>query len=238
MDMRAYSAHFAFICAMPMELTPVVEKMGLTETTVGEVTVHAGTLGDREVVAIVTGMGIDFATDGTTRLLDVISVAHVVVVGITGAVENETPIGTLMLPEAVVHSQTGAEYRPTPLGGGTHAGKMYTAVDMTSDPGHIEELREQGVVCLEMETAAIAHICEERGIPWSVFRAISDRPTDGIDDELFQTSNMDGTPNHEAVTAYFEKYPERVEVMAQLAAQATLAADTAAEVAIRACLQS
>ena len=41
---------------------------------------------------------------------------HVVVVGITGGMENETPIGTLVLPEFVVHSATGAEYRPTPLG--------------------------------------------------------------------------------------------------------------------------
>jgi adenosylhomocysteine nucleosidase len=231
-------AHYAFICAMPMELTPVVEKMGLTETAVGDVTMHAGKLGDRHIVAIVTGMGLQYATDGTTNLLDAIPVAHVVVVGITGAVENETPIGTVMLPEVVVHSQSGAEYRPTPLGGGTHAGKMYTAVDLTSQPGRIEALRDEGVVALDMETAAIAHLCEERGIPWSVFRAISDRPADGIDEELFQMSNMDGTPNHAAATAYFEKYPERVEMMAHLAAQATLAADSAADAAFRACSQS
>ena len=67
---------------------------------------------------------------------------------------------------------------------------------------------------------------------------ISDRATDGsIDEEVFQMSNMDGTPNEEAITAYFQKYPDRLEIMAQLAEGATLAADTAAEVAIRACSQ-
>ena len=49
----------------------------------------------REVVAIVTGMGVDYATTGTQALLDAMPIDHVVVVGITGGMENETPIGTL-----------------------------------------------------------------------------------------------------------------------------------------------
>ncbi|MEX1008028.1 MAG: hypothetical protein WD271_09330 [Acidimicrobiia bacterium] len=237
--MPSNQAHFAFICAMPMELTPLVKKLALTETQVADVTVHSGTLGDRDVVAIVTGMGIDYATTGTERLLDAMSIGHVVSVGITGAVENETPIGTLILPEAVVHSQTGAEYRPAPLGDGTPQGKMYTAVGLTTDLDAIAELRDRGVVSLDMETAAIALLCEERGIPWSVFRVISDRATDGsVDEEVFHMSNMDGTPNEAAITAYFEKHPDRLEVMARLAEGATLAADTAADAAIRACSQS
>jgi adenosylhomocysteine nucleosidase len=230
-------AHYAFICAMPMELTPLVEKLALTETEVDGFAVHTGTLGDRDVVAIVTGMGLEYATTGTERLLDAMSVGHVVSVGITGGVENETPIGTLVLPEAVVHSQTGAEYRPAPLGDGTPAGKMYTAVGISSD-ADIAALRERGVVSLDMETAAIAHVCDERGIPWSVFRVISDRPDSGIDEELFKMSNMDGTPNEAAITAYFEKHPDALETMAHLAEGATLAADTAAEAAIRACSPS
>ncbi len=232
-------ARIAFICAMPMELTPLVKKLSLTETQVGDVTVHSGTLDGRAVVAIVTGMGVEFATTGTERLLDAMSVDHVVVVGITGAVENETPIGTLILPEVVVHSATGAEYRPTPLGGGTPHGKMLTTVGLTSNLDAIAELRAQGVVSLDMETAAIAHLCAERGILWSVFRVISDRATDGsIDEEVFAMSNMDGTPNEEAITAYFAKYPDRLEMLAKLGEGATLAADTAADAAIRACSPS
>src|SRR6476620_11575164 len=92
-------APIAFICAMPMELTPLVDKLDLHETEVDGVPMHTGTLGARPVVAIVTGMGPPNARQGTERLLDAVRVAHVVSVGITGAVENETPIGTLILPE-------------------------------------------------------------------------------------------------------------------------------------------
>jgi hypothetical protein len=114
---------------------------------------------------------------------------------------------------------------------------MYTAVGITGDTD-IAALREQGVVGLDMETAAIAHLCDERGIPWSVFRVISDRPDSGIDEELFKTSNMDGTPNEAALKAYFEKHPDRLESLAKLGEGATLAANTAADAAIRACSES
>jgi nucleoside phosphorylase len=169
------------------------------------------------------------------RLLDATPVDRVVVVGITGAVENETPIGTLILPEVVVNSATGAEYRPEQLGGGTPHGKMWTGDVLLTDPDVIADLRARGVVSLDMETAAIAESCERRGIPWSVFRVISDRATDGsIDEEVFRLSNQDGTPNGRAVAAYFAKHPGRIPKMAKVAKGAKLATKTAADAAIRA----
>jgi adenosylhomocysteine nucleosidase len=230
------TAHIAFICAMPMEIEPLIRKLGLEESTVGDLTVHGATIGGRHVVAIVTGMGTELATVGTTRLLDAMEVERVVVVGITGAVENETPIGTLILPEVVVNGDTGDEFRPAPLGEGTPAGKMWTSGTFNNDPDHVAGLRARGVVSLDMETAAIAALCEARGIPWSVFRVISDRATDGsVDEEVFRLSNMDGSPNNEAIERFFAEHPERVEAMAQLAEGALLGAETAAAVAIRAC---
>jgi adenosylhomocysteine nucleosidase len=236
MDTPAGSGPIAFVCAMPMELAPLIERLSLTKSDVDGFEVHLGALGDREVVGIVTGMGTQLATQGIERLLDVVDADHVVVVGITGAVENETPIGTLVLPEAVVNSATGKEYRPTPLGGGPHHGKMLTGDVLLTDLDVIAEHRARGVVSLDMETAATAAVCEARGVPWSVFRVISDRATDGsVTEEVFRLSNMDGTPNHEAIEKYFADHPERLEQMAKLAEGATLAAETAADAAIRAC---
>jgi nucleoside phosphorylase len=230
------TAHIAFICAMPMELEPLRAKLDLRPSTVGGVTVEAGTLDDRRVVAIVTGMGTDLATAGTTRLLDAVTVERVVVVGITGAVENETPIGTLVLPEVVVNGATGAEYRPAPLGDGIPAGTMWTTDTLITDQDEIAGLRTRGVVSLDMETAAIAELCERRAIPWSVFRVISDRASDGsIDEEVFQLSNMDGSPNNEAIERFFAEHPERLEAMSRLAEGALLATGVAADAAIRAC---
>jgi adenosylhomocysteine nucleosidase len=227
--------HLAFVCAMPMELVPLVDKLGLTERDVDGVIVHTGTLDDRPVVAVVTGMGTALARAGIERLLGSFVVDHVMVVGITGALENETPIGTLVRPEVVVHSGIGSEHHPHHLGETPAVGTMWTTDVLITDADVLAELRARGVVSLDMETAELARACEERGIPWSVFRAISDRASDGtVDEEVFRMSNQDGSPNHEAIAAYFEKYPEKAAQLAEMGANATHAAETAADAAIRA----
>ena len=225
----------AFICAMPMELKPLVRKLSLRKSSLNGVDVHTGKVGARDAVAIVTGMGTKLARQGTKRLLDAVGVARVVVVGITGAVDNDTAIGTLVLPEVVVNSATGSEYRPATLGAGTPQGKMWTGDVLLTDPEVVAGLRARGVVSLDMETAAIAELCEARGIPWSVFRVISDRATDGsVDDEVFHLSHQDGTPDVGAVIRYFLKHPGRVPRMMRLAKGATRATVAAADAAIRA----
>ena len=227
--------HLAFVCAMPMELTPLARDLALTETEIGGVTVHVGRLGDRDVVAIVTGMCTALAGEGMHALLDAIEVDHVLVVGITGALENDTPIGTLVLPEIVVDGATGREHRPTRIGNADHRGRMWTSDGLTTDAEVLAELRAQGVVSLDMETAALAFACEQRGILWSVFRAISDRASDGsVDAELFAMSNLDGTPNHDAIAAYLEQHPERIPMLVQMGEDSALAAETAAAAAIEA----
>ena len=161
------------------------------------------------------------------------------VVGITGALENETPIGTLVRPEVVVHSATGAEHRPEPFGAQTPHGTMWTTDVLITDPEALAGLRNRGVVSLDMETAAIAAVCEERGIPWCVFRVISDRASDGsVDEEVFHLSNQDGTPNREAIASYFAEHPERLPLMARVAEEVKRATETAADAAIRAVMQS
>jgi uridine phosphorylase len=187
-------------------------------------------------------MGTQLAKTETGRLLDAVGVQRVVVVGITGAVDNTTPIGTLVLPEVVVDSVSGVEYRPAPFGGGSPHGKMWTTDLLLTDTDEVAGLRARGVVSLDMETAAVAEVCEGRGIPWSVFRAISDRATDGsIDEEIFHLSHRDGTPNEPAVARYLLRHPARISHMVRLGRGVNRAAETAAETAaaaaVRACSQ-
>ncbi len=180
-----------------------------------------------------TGMGPALATEGLERLADAVEVERVVVVGITGAVDDETPLGTLVLPELVVDAATGVSYRPERLGSGEPYGTMWTTDGLTTDQGVVADLRAAGVVSLDMETAAIAAVCERRGIPWSVFRVISDRATDGsVTEEVFRLSNQDGSPNPTSIAAYLVKHPGRIPTLARLARSAKLATERAASAAI------
>jgi adenosylhomocysteine nucleosidase len=233
------SRWIAFVCAMPMELTPLKKKLSLGKSRLGNLDAHTGSLDGRPVVAIVTGMGTHLATTGVERLLAALEVERVVVVGITGAIHPESEIGELILPEAVVDGDTGTEFHPQPLGVGRPSGKMWTSDALVTDPEAVAGLRADGVVALDMETAAVARVCEGHGIPWSVFRAFSDRTTDGvIDDEVFHLSHQDGTPDAKAVAAYLVKHPGRVPAMARMAKDAKLATERAAEAAVTAVSQS
>jgi adenosylhomocysteine nucleosidase len=226
----------AFVFAMPIERAPLVAKHSLAETEVNGVPMHTGSIGGREVVAIVTGMGTELATAGARRLLDAVGVRWVLVVGITGALESATPIGTLVNPELVVNSETGKQFRPAALVEGTPAGKMWTTNGLTTQARDLDALRAQGVISLDMETAAIAELCEARDIPWSVFRVISDRANDGtVDEEVFHLSNQDGTPNPAAIERYIAEHPERVPLLAKMADDAKLATNTAVDAAVDAC---
>jgi nucleoside phosphorylase len=226
----------AFVCAMPMELRPLTRRLGLESTTLGGGPAKRGVLDGREVVAVVTGMGTELATAGIRRLLDAVTPAHVLVVGITGAVDDVRPIGSMVWPAVVIDHATGREHEHRLLGGGPVSGAMWTT-DVITPPEELPALVERGVISLDMETAAIALECEQRGVPWSVFRAISDRATDGsIDDEVFHLSHQDGRPDPRAVLRYALRHPVKLVGLAKMgkgAARATQAAADAAIAALR-----
>ena len=224
----------ALVCAMPMELRPMTKRLGLEKATIGGVDVRSGSLGERAVVAIATGMGTALAMRSTERLLGAVAPDHVLVFGITGAVDDETPIGAVLHPELVVHSELGTEHRPVHLGGVIPHGTMWTT-NVITRADELPALRARGVICLDMETAAIAACCERRAIPWSVHRAVSDRATDGsVDDEVFHLSHQDGTPDPRAIARYFLRHPQRIPGMAKMAKGAKLATERAADAAITA----
>jgi adenosylhomocysteine nucleosidase len=215
-----------------MELTPLAKRLGLRKDTVAGVPMRTGDLDGRPVVALATGMGTELATASTERLLDAVTPAHLVVFGITGAVDDDIEIGALVRPEVVIFSETGAEHRPVPLGDDPVHGTMWTTNVMTP-AAELPALVERGVVSLDMETAAIAASCERRGVPWSVVRAISDRATDDtIDDEVFRLAHQDGRPNPRAIARFAGRHPLKLLRLAAMGAGARRATIAAAEAAI------
>jgi len=223
------------MCAMPMELRPLRRRLRLRKSELG----YAGWIGDRPVTAVITGIGTALAHAATVRLLDEVDVERVIVVGIAGAIENQTPIGALVLPELVVSGADSSEHRPTPLRVGNAHGKLWTSDELLLDPALHAKLRAAGVVALDMETAAIAKVCDEHDVPWSVVRAISDRAGDGtVDGETVGLTHPDGRPNVSAVARYLVRHPDALPRLVRLGKGAKLAAARAAETAINALINS
>jgi adenosylhomocysteine nucleosidase len=223
----------AFVCAMPMEMRALSKRIDLQEGEVAGLEVRTGTLDGEPVVGYVTGMGPELATRGIDRLLEAVRPDRVVVFGITGAVDDDTPIGTVMMPATVIDHATGRTHEHRPPGGEPTAGALWTTNVMTP-PSELPGLIAQGVIALDMETAAYALCCEREGVPWSVHRTISDHPKDEIDEELFSLMNMDGTPNWANIARYLVKHPVRSAGMLKVGKNGKLATENAADAAIAA----
>ena len=216
---------------MPMELRPLRRRLRLRKARFG----YTGRIGDRAVAAVVTGIGTALAGTTTARLLDAVDVDWVIVIGISGAIENETPIGTLVLPELVVNGADGSRHLPTPLPAGDAYGTIWTTDELLLDPAVLAGLRARGVVSLDMETAAVARVCDGRGVPWSVVRAISDRACDRlVDAEILGLSHPDGTANLSAVARFLLGHPAALPRLARLARGSKLAAERSADAGVRA----
>jgi adenosylhomocysteine nucleosidase len=183
-------------------------------------------------VAVVSGMGTELAGAAAERLLDAEDVALVVVVGISGGVEDQTPIGTVIRPALVIDAATGTEHRPVAIGG-PRRGALWTT-DVLTPAAELPGLRARGVVGLDMETAAVAAVCEQRGVGWTSFRALSDRPADHIDDEVLAMSNQDGTPNLRQVVRYVSRHPARVPALARMGRRVKVATERATFAALAA----
>lgn len=223
----------ALICAMPMELRPLVKRLRLRRGQVDGERVYSGSANGRPVLATATGMGTELAASRTERLLATVEVGHVIVFGIAGAVDDGTALGSVIRPQAVIDGATGAAYVPARLTETEAVGTIWTTNELITNPDVVSGLRSRGVVALDMETAAIAAVCERHRLGWSVVRVISDRPADGIvTDEVFRLSKQDGSPDMAAVARYFTRHPRHIRRMARLAASARRATTIAADAAI------
>lgn len=225
----------AIMAPMPSELAPVVKAFALDRAPNAGPVRYRGRIGDTEIVATTTGIGTAGARTATEQILDATGADHVMVVGIAGGVGPTVGVGDLVYPEVVVDRASGRELRPTHLGAPEIRGTIVTSDDFLIEPGQVEQLTADGVIALDMETSAVALVCDERGCEWSVIRAISDMASDHADDSVLGLAKPDGSPNGPAIAKFLLTKPWRIPMLAKLQKGAKLAATNAATAAAKAC---
>jgi adenosylhomocysteine nucleosidase len=219
----------ALLAPMPAELRPLVRRLGLRRGGAGGRDLHGGRFAGSEVVALRTGIGTRAAAGAAEQALDGAEPDLVVVVGIAGGIGASVGIGDVVVPERVIDRASGAEYRPAPLGALGARGALLTSDALLAEPEEVARFERRGVIAVDMETAAVAAVCEARGCPWSVVRAISDRADDGsVDAALLGLVRPDGTPDLRALVRFLLRRPARVRDLVRLARGMRRAADAAA----------
>lgn len=183
------------------------------------------------VDVVVTGMGTRLAADATSAALDAAGYERVVMIGIAGGVGPSVTVGDLVVPELVLDHLSGEELRPHRFGPVVPRGLLHTSDELIQEPAAVAALVARGVVGLDMETAAVGRVCRDRGVPWSVFRGISDHAEHlPVDPAVLAMTGPEGEPKPAAVAKYLATHPHKVGGLARLAkgANAAIAVSTAA----------
>jgi adenosylhomocysteine nucleosidase len=218
------NALVGLLAPMPSEMKPLAKACALQPDPRKEW--YRGGVGAVKLVATKTGMGTKHSREATERLLETNDVQHVIVCGIAGGM-GASRVGDVLYPEIVVDKATRTEYKAAPLPNSTPSGRLVTHDDFDMGPDEHAALIDEGFIAVDMETAAIAAVCVERGVPWSAVRVISDlvgvTPGDVID-----LANPDGSPRIAAGLKYLVTHPNRIPKLMRLAKESTAAANAAA----------
>ena len=223
-----------FLAPMPSELRPLVRRLHLGRGAKGDGAWHSGRLGAATVVATTTGIGTASAARATEHLLAERRVDHIVVIGVAGGLAEGIGVGDVVIPDTVV-DDAGAVFHPAPMDGGPTKGRLFTTDDFIKDRARLDDLARRGFVAIDMETAAVAAVCESAGVPWSVYRGISDDAFDpAVDDDVFGLTRPDGSADLARVARFVLARPSRVRLLARLARDLGAATKGAADAAVAA----
>jgi nucleoside phosphorylase len=223
---------------MPSEMKPVVKLLGLERTgEQGKLPVYTGRRGDAEVVLTGTGVGPALAHAAAERMLDGSTFDRVIVCGIAGGLAPASLVGDLVVPEEVYDGANGERFRSTPVDGVTPKGviRMGDGDDYEFNDVEVAKLVAEGVTALDMETAAIARVCDQHDIPWIAFRVISDMAGDAsLGPDVLALVDEFGKPKAWPSIRYLLTHPKQIPLMLRVGRDASAAARSAAKAAVAA----
>lgn len=230
------------LAPMPLEMAAVTSVFGLHPSEPRGEAPWTGQVGDSAVTAIHGGMGPARTRETLVRLLeqglpDAGELDHVMIAGICGGLDPDLPVGTVINPETVVEHSTGLSYRHRPPGNTPLRGKLITTETVLFDSELSRRFFADGCLAVDMESSAVAEICEPLRVPWSVYRCIGDRHFDGLlDARVVALTNPDGSVDAAAIEKLLAEEPEVAARLERLSHDSARAAQLAAEAALRGCL--
>lgn len=187
-----YMKTIGLIAAMTQESDALLRRIHDSKPVrVGEYQSRSFELAEQTCVLVTSGMGTRRASEAARTLIEGVSPCCLISFGIAGAVEAELAIGDVIAAETVCRWKNGAAGPRLPLE--PWSGTAFEAVSqalaaigarlcrgtaVTTNGSQLSEaqLGDMEHPILEMETAGIAQVAAEKGVPLISIRAISDGP--------------------------------------------------------------
>lgn len=194
------------IFALSTEADPFVSRLTqVTETRATSVTILEGSLGDRRVACVVSGIGIKAATHAASMLIDGHRVGLLISAGFCGGVDPAIPRGALVLPTRVTrdgapsllldwaNESSDSDCALTRQLLFSRITNAFVACDTIKTVDRamctLEEKRTLaagGAHVVDMETWAVADIAHRQGIGCISIRVVSDCAGQPLSPEVLQ----------------------------------------------------
>lgn len=196
---------FGIIGAMEEEISALKEEIIIQKLEKNNtLEFHIGKFLENDVVIVRAGIGKVNAAMTTQSLINLYKPDYIINIGVAGAVDPSVEIGDIIVSEDLIEhdfdaTAFGYEKGQIPrlenwkfkgdkklidaskkagnnLGYNIIEGRIVSGDIFVGDNDTKKRLFDEfGAKCCEMEGAAIAHVSEENGIPFVVYRAISDK---------------------------------------------------------------
>jgi nucleoside phosphorylase len=203
----------AILSAMSSELKPVTRALGLDVGPRAGSGKARGIHKDVTVITAVTRMGLAAAQSATEELFASTGsgIDHVFVVGIAGANDPTLKIGEVVIPACVVDERDGVARYPTNLSDSESSGLIYSTDQLAYSKEFVAMLQDRKVSLVDMESGAIAAVCERNNCPFTIIRAVSDRVDKHAENfDVFHLANADGSPRYMAAMRYILGKPWKI----------------------------
>lgn len=206
------------ICAIEKELKPYLDVLTDNVThTYAKVVFHEGMIGRTQVVALFSGVCKVNAAIATQVLIDKFGVDYIVVSGTAGGLDKRLRIGDTVVSTEVAYHDVAegilTEYHPWMPDAYFHSdshllslcksivaesnlpqsvffGKIVTGETFIDQEGRRAINQKFSPLCVDMETAAIAHVCYVNKTPFIAVRSISDTEEHSGEDNFAKNCDL------------------------------------------------
>lgn len=206
----------AIIAAMSKELALLLPMIDSSATvTANGITFHTGRIGRHEIIAAECGIGKVNAAIGALTLIDCFHPDLVINTGVAGGTGSASILDVVVADRIAYHdvwcgpgTQPGHAAGCPPCftcplpddvfaGLGARRGLVASGDIFVSRPEEVSRILSvwPDAVAVDMESAAIAHVCHVKNVPFVCIRVISDTP--GSADNISQYENFwSDAPEH------------------------------------------
>lgn len=202
-----------FLCALPQEARYL---RNLPSITNGNARLVCGGVGPRNA-------------ERATR--DLLAAGHpslVVSAGVAGGLNPSLKIGDVILAGSIIDEASGQRFHPGP--DFTGHGLRFTFLSVSRMIASTADKRslaaKYGADAVDMESAAIAKVCAEKGVPFAGVRAISDTADEVLPEAIAGFFDADGRLRVGRVIAALAKTPSLLKALRRLQAQTARAGES------------